>query len=225
MDIWESYERLPPLARIIITFSVTSILVFIIYLIDKKFKHPRNIGPDMVGRAGNVERTPDGTLLAYIAFWRYLIFGALFAPACYACIHGFVILYQDLPSGFYKHWNEDATITFFILILAVAMFLWGYFLLKSVYKKVQFKLNNHNVCYLRNGIRGGIVFSESTVSVPLRDILDVELSKNLFGGGVITARTPTQTYKIILLLSAEEQQICFQALQNAIHSIKLNQIA
>ncbi len=47
MNLWESYERLPPLERIIITFTVTAILVFIIFLVNKKVKRPVEISPGM----------------------------------------------------------------------------------------------------------------------------------------------------------------------------------
>jgi len=218
MNLWESYESLPPLERIIITFTVTAILVFIIYMINKKVKRPVEISPGISGRSGNLEQKPDGTLVAYIAFWRYLFFGVLFGLAFYLCMHGFVILYQELPSGFYKHWDKMATITFLAPVLAIAMFVWGYFILKGGYKKVQFELDNHQVRYLRSGIRGGTILSENTISVTLRDILEVESYRNPFGGGVITARTLNETHKIILLLSAEEQQICYNALMEAIQN-------
>ncbi|MBE5319994.1 hypothetical protein IM793_12550 [Pedobacter sp. MR2016-19] len=123
MDIWESYESLPPLERIITTFAVTAILVVVIFMINKKVKSHLNISPGIIGTTGNLERKPDGTLLAYIAFWRYLIFGAMFAGAFCMCIYGFVVLYQELPSGFYKHWNKQATVTFLAPVLATAMFL------------------------------------------------------------------------------------------------------
>lgn len=218
MNLWESYESLPPLERIIITFTVTAILVFIIYLINKKVKRPVEISPGISGRGGNLERKPDGTLVAYIAFWRYLFFGVLFALAFYLCMRGFVLLYQELPSGFYKHWDKKATITFSAPVLAIAMFVWGYFILKGGYKKVQFELDKYQVRYLRSGTRGGTILSENTVSVTLRDIQEVESYRNPFGGGVITARTSNETHKIILLLSAEEQQICYKALMEAIRN-------
>lgn len=218
MNLWESYESLPPLERIIITFTVTAILVFIIFLVNKKVKRPVEISPGISGRSGNLERKPDGTLVAYIAFWRYLFFGVLFALGFYLCMRGFVILYQELPAGFYKHWDKKATITFLAPVLAIAMFAWGYFILKGGYKKVQFELDNHQVRYLRSGTRGGTILSEDTVSVALRDILEVESYRNPLGGGVITARTSNETHKIILLLSAEEQQICYKALMEAIQN-------
>nr|WP_315423544.1 hypothetical protein [uncultured Pedobacter sp.] len=221
MDIWESYESLPPLERIITTFAVTAILVVVIFVINKKVKRHSNISPGIIGTNGNLERKPDGTLLAYIAFWRYLIFGAIFAGAFCMCIYGFVVLYQELPSGFYKHWNKQATVTFLAPVLATAMFFWGYSLLKGCYKKVQFELDNYQVRYLRSGTRGGTILSENSVSVPLKGILEVELRQNPFGGGVITARTSTEVHNIILLLSTGEQQICYRELQEAIHSIKM----
>jgi hypothetical protein len=224
MDLWESYESLPALERIVITFSLTAILLVVIFLINKKAKRPVDISPGIThitGNRGNLERKPDGTLLAYIAFWRYLFFGALYAVAFCMCIYGFVVLYQELPSGFYKHWNKQATITFLAPVLAIAMFVWGYSLLKGGYKKVQFELDSYQVRYLRSGTRGGTVLSENSVSVPLRDILEVELRQNPFGGGVIKARTSNETHTMILLLSTEEQQICYRELQEAIHTIKM----
>lgn len=218
MDIWESYEKLPPAERIISTFTVTAILVFIIYFVNKKIKRCSEINPGISGRSGNLERKPDGTLLAYIAFWRYLFFGALFAVAFYMCIYGFIILYQELPTGFYKHWDKQASVTFFAPVLAIAMFVCGYYLLKHGYKKVQFELDTYQVRYLRSGTRGGTILSENTVSVPLKDILEADLGQNLFGGGVITARTSTQTHTIILLLSTGEQQICYKALMEAVQN-------
>lgn len=218
MDLWQSYERLPPLERIFITFSVTAILVFVLYIINKQVKQRRSSKVEFAGRSGHLDRKADGTLLAYIAFWRYLFFGAIYAFAFYICMYGFVVLYQDLPSGFYKHWNKNASLTFFVLVLGAAMFIWGYSLLKSGYKKVQFELDNYNLRYLASGVRGGIILSESIVSVALSDIREVELRQNMFGGGVITARTSMQTHTIMLLLPEEELQICFTALKQAIHN-------
>jgi hypothetical protein len=166
---------------------------------------------------GNLERTADGTLIAYIGFWRYSFFGAMYAVAFYVCIDAFFRLYHELPTGFYKHWDKNASITFFMLILGFAMVCWGYFMVKGGYKKVQFELTGHNVRYIKPGIRGGTMLSENEQFISLGSILDVQLRKNLLGGGVITVRTATQTHTILLLLSTEQLQVCYQALQEAIH--------
>lgn len=165
---------------------------------------------------GNLEREADGTLIAYIGFWRYLFFGVLYAVGFYFCINAFIRLYQELPPGFYKHWDKGASVTFFMLLLGIALLLWGYFLLKGGYKKIQFELTASNVRYLKSGIRGGILLSQSEEYISISSILEVQLSQNALGGGTITARTAMQTHSINLLLSAEDQQICYQALREAI---------
>nr|WP_157536309.1 hypothetical protein [Mucilaginibacter sp. L294] len=205
-----------------ITFTVTVLLIIIVYGVSKWTKRRSEANPVLSGRSGNLERKDDGTLVAYIAFWRYLFFGVLFALAFYICMNAFVRLYQELPPGFYKSWDKPASITLFMLILAIAMLIWGYWLLKGGYKKVQFELTKYNVRYLKSGVRGGILLSDNDIFVSLRDITGVQLRQNMLGGGVITARTATQTHKMILLLSAEEQQVCYQALQEAIHNRQLN---
>lgn len=173
---------------------------------------------------GNLERKADGTLLAYIPFWRYLFFGLLFVPAFYICIHGLVRLHQELPTGFWKHWDQSTTVVAVVLVLTIGIPVFAYWLLKDGYRKVQFELNGYSVRYLRAGVRGGILFSENYTSILLKDITKVDLRQGLLGGGVITVYTSTQTHSGSLLLSTEEQQLCLQALKEAITIHQRNQV-
>ena len=168
-----------------------------------------------------LEYKADGTLVAYIPFWRYMFFGFFFAVGFVLCIIGFTRLYRELPTGFYQHWDKAANVALIVFILAMAMLLWGYWIMKGGYKKVQFELDSFHVRYLKNGIRGGILFSEQEVSVSLSDITAVELWPNALGGGEITARTATQTHSIRLILATDELQVCYRALQEAIQSRQL----
>lgn len=207
MSIWESYESLPPLARILIIFAVTALLIGAVYKINKWSK-------PMQG--SNLEQKADGTLVAYIAFWRYVFFGLLFVAAFFICINALIRLYQEAPGGFWKHWDEYTTMVLIMIIIAIVMLLMAFNILKGGYKKVQFELDNRRVRFLKNGIRGGILLSDNYISVPLNEIIAAQLDNNLFGGGVIKVRTATQTHAIILLLSTEEQLTCLRALENKI---------
>lgn len=207
MAIWESYESLPPLARIMIIFTVTALLIAAVYRINKWYK-PR--------QGSNLEQKADGTLVAYIAFWRFAFFGLFFVAAFFICINALFRLYQELPSGFWKHWDENSRMVLIIIIIAVVMLVTPYSLLKSGYKKVQFELDNHRVRFLKRATRGGILLSDNYIYVPLKEIIAVQLENNLFGGGVMKARTATQSHTIILLLSTEEQLICLRALEHKI---------
>lgn len=222
MNIWEKFEGLPPLERIVIVFTVTVLLLAIVYRIDKRAKLRRRSDPDTSVRYILLEQKPDGTLVAYIAFWRYLFFGLFFAAAFCICINILVQLYRELPPGFWKRWDEGGMMAI-ILILAISMPLFAYSLLKGGYKKVQLEIDKHRVRYLRSAIRGGILLSDNYVYVPLEDISSMELRKGLLGGGVITVRTATQTHSMILLLSQEEQEVCYQTLREASKKRRANQ--
>jgi hypothetical protein len=163
-----------------------------------------------------LEQKADGTLVAYLAFWRYAIFGALYAVAFGILITSFIYLCRELPPGFPQHWDQVATSAVVVLLIALAMPLFAYQLLKGGYKKVQFELDKYRVRYLKPGIRGGLLLSDNYISVSLRDITDMALGSGLFGNGVITVKTSTQTHSIILALSPAKQAICYQALKEAV---------
>ena len=215
MNIWEKFEALPPLERIVIVFTATTLLMVTVYLIDRGASQRRRADHGASRRNRHVEQRPDGTLVAYIAFWRYLFFGLFFAWGLFICINILVRLYRELPADFWRHWDTAAAPAI-ILVLAIAMPLFAYFLLKGGYKKVQLEIGKHSVRYLKGAIRGGILLSDNYVSVPLKDIINVELGRNLLGGGVINARTATQTHCMILLLSKDEQEVCYKILEEAI---------
>ena len=103
-----------------------------------------------------------------------------------------------------------------IAIIAVAMCLITFNFFKSNYKKIQFEINNDNVRYLKSVSRGGTLLSNNYITVLLKDILSIELRPIPAGGGVIMAKTATQTHSIILLLSTEEQLICYRRIGDAI---------
>lgn len=219
MNVWEKFEALPPLERIVIVFTVTILLLAIVYWIDKRAKLRRKSDPDASRRYIHLEQKPDGTLVAYIAFWRYLFFGLFFAAAFCICINILVQLYRELPPGFWKRWDQGGMMAI-ILALAISMPFFAYGLLKGGYKKVQLEIDRHRVRYLRSAIRGGILLSDNYVFVPLEEIISVELRKNFLGGGVIIARTARQTHSMIVLLSQEEQEVCQRVLKEAIWTRK-----
>jgi hypothetical protein len=163
-----------------------------------------------------LEQKADGPLVAYIPFWRYAIFGVLYAIAFCILITSFIYLCRELPPGFLHHWNQVATSAVVVLLIAVAMPFFAYQLLKGGYKKVQFDLDKCRIRYLKSGIRGGILLSDNYGSIALRDITDMELGSGLFGGGVVTVKTSSQIHSVILLLSPAKQAICYRALKEAV---------
>ena len=163
-----------------------------------------------------LEQKADGTLVAYIPFWRYAIFGALYGLGFCILITSFVYLCRELPPSFPQHWDKIATSAAIILLIALTMPLFAYQLLKGGYRKVQFELDKTRVRYLKAGIRGGIILSDNYQSVSLKDVTNMELGSGLFGGGVITVKTPSQTHSLILLLSPAQQAICYHALKEAV---------
>jgi hypothetical protein len=215
MDVWGKFEALSPLQRIIVTFSVTAVLIVAVYLADRWARKKRAADLGAFASASLVEQRADGTLVAYIAFWRYVFFGLFFATGFCICIYILVRLCLELPLGFWKHW-DSASAPAIILVLAIAMPLFAYGVLKGGYKKVQLEISKYSVRYLRGAARGGILLSDNYVSVPLKDIISVSLRGNLLGGGVIDARTPTQVHSIILLLPQQEQELCLGILNEAI---------
>jgi hypothetical protein len=226
INMWDSYQTLPPAQRIIIVFTITALLIFAVYRIDRWAKNKRQAKPgnskEDVGNKSflfsNLEQKADGTLIAYIGFWRYLFFGLFFAAAFYVCISIIVRLCRELPVDFWKNWDKAATAGLIILIFAICLPFFSYQLLKDGYKKIHFELTSNSVRYLKGGVRGGILLSDNYISVPLKHIVRVDLQRNLLGGGVITAVTPRQTHSVILLLSSEEQQTCLRALQERIRN-------
>jgi hypothetical protein len=185
---------------------------------NKRVKQRQRANPEASKQSKLLELKPDGTLIAHIAFWRYLFFALLFAAAFLICLNILVRLYQERPPDFWKRWDDVATMGV-IVILAIAMPYIAYGLLKNGYKKVQLEINGHSVRYLRRATRGGTLLSDHYVCVPLKDI-HVELHSNPFGGGMLQARTAIQTHSMILLLSPEEQEVCLKALQEAIKAGK-----
>ena len=224
MDIWKLYESLPPLERIAINFTVTGVLVMLVFRINKWAKKRDWVNYDSATREAdrkqllytNLEDKGNNTLVAYIAYWRYLTLGLIYMAAIYVSINGAIFFYEELPPGFWKNWDKTTTVTLIIGVIAVAMCLITFNFFKSNYKKIQFEINSDSVRYLKSVSRGGTLLSNNYITVPLKDILSIELRPIPAGGGVIMAKTVTQTHSIILLLSTEEQLICYRRIGDAI---------
>ena len=163
-----------------------------------------------------IEKRTDGTTVVYIAFWRHLVFGILFAFGFYVLISGTVRLYQELPAEFWNRWSKEATLTLAFFCGAIAMPFFAVWFLKSGYKKIQLEIGRSRLRYLKVGIRGGILFSETYGSVKYSDITNATLKNSFIGNNIIEIQTAYNTHKVILLLPGTQQLICYQALQEAI---------
>lgn len=163
----------------------------------------------------NLERRPDGTLVAYIAFWRYIIFGLLYAAGFYISLKGFIILYQQLPPYFWKHWDKAATVTLVCLILVIAFPFMAFNLLKSGYKKIQLEINKNSVRYLKSATKGGTLLSDNYDTINFEEIISIGLRQNPFGGGILDVSTSVKKHSIMLLLSVAEQMVCYRTLEEA----------
>jgi hypothetical protein len=167
-----------------------------------------------------IEKRPDGTTVVYISFWRYLIFGLLFVFAFYILLSATLKLYHELPSNFWNKWSKDATLTLSVFAGALATPLFAFWFLKDYYKKVQLEIGRSSLGYLKGGVRGGILLSDSYGSINYNDITSLNIKKLLIVNSVLEIQTSSVTHKVIILLSSSEQKIFLECLQEAIHSVR-----
>ena len=232
MNLWDLYERQSDLGRITITFNITVLLIIAIIRIDKWAKTKIWVKPGKANNRteskpflyNNLERKPDGTLVAYISYWRYLIFGLLFVVGFWISYNGLVSFYQELPKGFWKNWDKVTTITFVLLIIVLAMPVMLFRFLKSNFKKVQLEINIDQVRYLKSAVKGGTLLSDQYQTVPYNQIVEVGFRQNPLGSGIIDLITSHQTHVVLLLLPVDQQFICYRSLQEAVKEWKENRI-
>jgi hypothetical protein len=140
----------------------------------------------------------------------------LFAFAFYGLISIIVNLYDERQADFWQHWTHTATLMLGTTIAAIALPLFAYWVMKGFYKKIQLEINNSNLRYLRGGVRGGILLSDTYVSINYHDIQDIDMEQHFFANRFISIRTLSETHKIILILSEGDKIHCFEAIQEAV---------
>jgi hypothetical protein len=167
-----------------------------------------------------IEKRGDGTTVVYIAFWRYCIFVFLFAFAFYALISIIVNLYDERQADFWQHWTHTATLMLGTTIVAIALPLFAYWVLKGFYKKIQLEINRSGLRYLRGGVRGGVLFSETYGNISYSDVTDIDMEQQILVNRVIRIHTGSETHKIVLLLSEKEKMRCFDAIRAAVEAAR-----
>jgi hypothetical protein len=165
-----------------------------------------------------IEKRGDGTTVVYIAFWRYCIFMFLFAFAFYALISIIVNLYDERPADFWQHWSQTAELMLGALVGAIALPFFAYWVLKGFYKKIQLEINSSNLRYLRGGVRGGILLSDTYVSINYHDIQDIDMEQHFFANRFISIRTLSETHRIVLMLFESEKIRCFDDIKAAVEA-------
>ncbi|WP_457132149.1 hypothetical protein [Mucilaginibacter sp. UYNi724] len=168
-----------------------------------------------------IEKRADGTTVVYIALWRYLFFGLLFALAFYELLSIVVNLYKERPADFWQHWSQTAELMLGALVGAIALAVFAYYWIrKDFYKKIQLEIGRSSLRYLSGGVRGGVLFSDTYRSINYHDIKDMNMKQEFFTNGVVTIQTLSETHRIILMLSESEKIRCLDVIRGAVEAAR-----
>jgi Co/Zn/Cd efflux system component len=162
-----------------------------------------------------IEKRADGTTVVYIAFWRYCFLAAIFAGALYILVCTFLKLYYERLVNFCQHWSQTAGLMLGAAVVAIAVTIFAYWMLKGFYKKVQLEIGRSGLRYLVGGVRGGVLLSDNYDHISYPAITGIEIDQQFLVNRVIIIRTVSKTHKIVLLLSESEKMRCLDAIQEA----------
>jgi hypothetical protein len=218
MNLWESYQQLSPLTRVIITLGSTVLLVGLAYWCNKWIKKRAAETSGGNNNSKLIIQQSNGVFYVYIAYWRFIVMAIFLSPMLYVLVTGFIDLYQDLPKYFWQHWSKQETLTLIVLITILLIATVMVHLLIKGYKAVQLEIGKDYVRFRKRNVRGGIMLSSTYIMLKYSEIVQIDFHEAPLIGYVLSVKTANQVYRITLLLSPEEKVTSYRILDEAASS-------
>lgn len=223
MNLWESYQQLPPLPRLAITFSSTLFLLCVVFGLNKwikkrnETKQSRHNAIPNTGYANNglIVQKSDGVIYVYIAYWRSFFFPVILTLMLYVLSSGFLNLYRGLPGNYWHHWDKTATLLLVTILAMLLIIVFIVELLVTGYKAIQMEIGQDYVRFRKAGVKGGILLSNKYVTLKYSEITKIDFREAPLIGAVFDIKIPQETYHINLLLTPADKVAVYRILDSA----------
>lgn len=214
MGLWEKYQQLSPLSRIGIVFTITLLLVCMIFWTKDWIKKRQLQNKTLITRSAVMEQKK----LFYISYWRFVMLALVLTMMLYLVVSRFVNLYKDLPIDYWHNWDRN---TMLVLLISIAILFIVFFIVRLLikgYKAVQFEIGNDFVRFRKTGVKGGMILSDKYVTLKFTEIRQMDFRETPLIGYVLILKTGTETHHVNLLLSTSDKLACYRNLGQAYDS-------